>query len=216
MTPPPPPTARRALRLAAALLFAVVATLITLIAGGAFDPRPAGPLVRSVQPGPLSLDGRGEMAAAQSLPWTAPPTHFSVRLTAAHVAGETDSAYGLALGDGATLTAAVSPLGEAAVWETPGEGGAPVYRLPWQPWPHVRRGAAANELWLDVAREGDQAHVTVRVNRELLWQGDVALADAGVALWLRSFGGQVTVDFQTLDWFAQTEEETTDYTDFTD
>lgn len=204
------PAAARAVRLAALALAVVAVALIALIAGGAFDPRPLGPAAGGTYPGPLSLDGRGEMVAWQSLPWSSPRARYAVRLTAAYAAGETDSAYGLALGDGATLTAAVSPLGEAAVWETPAPGAAPVYHVPWQPWPHVRRGAAANELWLDVvrnvARDGDRARVTVRINRELLWQGDVELADAGVALWLGSFGGPVTVDFQALNWFGATEE----------
>lgn len=202
MTPPPLPTVRRALRLATALLFVIAATLIALIVAGVFDPQPSGPLVSRLGPGPLSLEGSGEMLAWQPLPWAAAPARHTVRLTAAHVAGEMDSAYGLALGEGVTLTAAVSPLGEVAVWETAGTGTAPVYHVPWQPWPHVRRGAAANELWLDVARDGEQARVTVRINRELLWEGEVAAPGDEVAAWLASFGGGVTVDFQTLDWFG--------------
>lgn len=203
MTPPAPPTIRRALCLAAALLFIIAATLIALIAAGVFDPQPSGSLARRIAPGPLSLEGGGEMFAWQSSPWATAPARYAVRLTATHAAGEMDSAYGLALGEGAMLTAAVSPLGEVAVWQTPGPGAAPVYHVPWQPWPHVRRGAAANELWLDVARDGDRARITVQVNRELLWEGEVAAPGDDVATWLAGFGDGVTVDFQTIDWYAE-------------
>ena len=48
------------------------------------------------------------------------------------------------------------------------DGGEPHYLLPWQPWPHVRAGAAPNEIGLDVDNSG--RHVTARINRELLWQ----------------------------------------------
>ncbi len=45
------------------------------------------------------------------------------------------------------------------------------------------------------------ARVTARINGELLWQGEVEQMYPGALLWLGSFGGPVTVDFQTLDWF---------------
>ena len=206
MMPPTPPAIRRALRLATALLLVVAATLIALIVAGGFDPRPAGSPVQRTSPGPLALESGGEMLARQPLPWPSPPTRYSVRLTAAHAAGATDSAYGLALGDGVTLTVAVSPLGEAAVWQTIAGDDEPRYLMPWQPWPHVRPGIAANEIWLDVRKLDDMARVTARINRELLWEGEVEQMYPGVALWLGSFGSRVSVDFQTLDWFAVTEE----------
>ena len=182
----------------------VAIALVALIAAGAFDPRPLGPLAGSAQPGPLSLLGRSEMITSQLPPWSAGPASYSLRLTAAHAAGETDSGYGLTLGNKLdALVVAVSPLGYVAVWQT-ADGGEPHYLLPWQPWPHVRAGAAPNEIGLDVDNSG--RHVTARVNRELLWQGEVALPPGGVALWLGSFGGPVTVEFQTLDWFARLEE----------
>ena len=220
--PPNPATTRRALRLVAALLLVVAVTLLALIASGAFDPHPLGSLARRDRPGPLTLSGRGEMLASQPLPWPAPPARYSVRLTAAHATGETDSAYGLALGDDATLTVAVSPLGQAAVWQTVTGEDEPLTLLPWQPFPHVRAACSAgwqpalqgeqtagcqpalqgNEIWLDVKNEDGRTRVTARINRELLWEGEVAAPGDGVALWLASFGGAVTVDFQTLDWYA--------------
>jgi hypothetical protein len=148
------------------------------------------------------LAERGEKLIKQSAPFGGQPRCYSVRLTAAYAGGETDSGYGLAVGNNeAALVVAVSPLGEAAVWQTVAGEDEPRYLLPWQPWPHVQQGIAPNEIWLDVAEDDDLMRVTARINRELLWEGEVERLYSGAALWLGSFGGPVTVDFQTLDWF---------------
>lgn len=198
------------MRAASIGLVAVAAGLIILIAAGLFDPKPFGPLVRIDQPVPLSLSGRGERTFPQSAPWTtgAQPDRFSIRLTATHAAGEMDSGYGLALGDGARrLVVAVSPLGYVAVWEGgDGEigrlGDWEISHVPWQTWPHARQGGDANEIWLDVARVDGRAAITAWINRELLWQGEVDQSASEVGLWLGSFGGSTTVDYRTLEWFA--------------
>ena len=196
--------ARRPLRLVAAALLVIAAGLVALIAAGVFDPRPFGPLVRSESLGPRALPGRGEAFFALADPFgSAWPDRFSVRLTAAHTGGELDSGYGLALGDEEeALVVSVSPLGYVAIWQT-GAGGAPVFFLPWQTWPHARPGTAANELWLDVERGDGPARVTAWLNRELLWRGEVEALPDGAALWLGSFGGAVEVDFRALEWFAE-------------
>lgn len=201
MTPSKPQAAGRVLRLAAVTLVVGGAALVLLIALGAFDPRPLGPPAGSDRPGPLSLAVRGEMLRPQPWPFAATPARRSIHLTAAYVAGEADSGYGLALGEQGALTVAVSPLGEVAVWEATA-GAAPRYWLPWQPWPHVRPGAATNELWLDVDTTGGPTRVTAWINRERLWQGEVAPLSGTVALWLGSFGGPVTVDFAALAWYG--------------
>jgi len=195
----PPQAAGRVLRLTAAALALVAVALVLLIALGAFDPRPLGPLFRSSYPGSLGLEGGGEFFQWQPSPFATLPARRSVRLTAHHVSGEMDSGYGLALGGGA-LTVAVSPLGEVAVWAT--TAGERRYLLPWQPWPHVRTGAASNEIWLDIDATANPAHVTAWVNRERLWQGEVALASDEVAPWLGSDGGAVAVDFTALTWYG--------------
>lgn len=199
-----PPAAGRLLRLAALGLALAAVLLVLLIAAGAFDPRPLGPLAGSARPGPLSLAGGGQMQQRLDSPFASPPRRYSIHLSAAYVDGERDSGYGLTLGEGGALTAAVSPLGEAAVWTTAAPGTTPRYLLPWQPWPHVRPGAATNEIWLDVA-DGERPRVTVWVNRERLWQGD--LSDGGplggaAAAWLGNFGGAVTVDFAAVEWYG--------------
>jgi len=195
----PPRAAGRVLRLAAAALALVVVALVLLSALGAFDPRPLGPLFRSSYPGLLGLEGGGEFFQWQPSPFAALPARRSLRLTARHISGEMDSGYGLALGDGA-LTVAVSPLGEVAVWATTAEEKR--YLLPWQPWPHVRTGAASNEIWLDIDATTNPARVIAWVNRERLWQGEIAPPSGEVAAWLGSYAGSVAVDFTALAWYG--------------
>lgn len=187
----------------AVALIGLVALFVVLIAAGAFDPRPLGPLLLTEQPGRRALAGAGEATFPQPSPWSpdALPARFSLRLSAALVAGEKDSGYGVALvGDGRRLLVAVSPLGYVTVREE--AGGQQTDPLPWQTWPHVGLDEAENEIWLDAARAGDGAQVTAWVNRERLWQGAVGWAPAGVELWLGSFGGPTAVDFDKLEWFA--------------
>jgi hypothetical protein len=164
-------------------------------------------MLRTDRPGALSSAAGDESAFPQSPPWPPgdAPDRFSIRLTAAHVDGETDIGYGLALGDGSRrLTVAVSPLGYVAIWED-GDAGGPVYHRPWQPWPHARRGAAPNEVWLDVADVNGRARIKAWVNRELLWQGEIDGPANEASPWLGSFGEPTTVDFQALEWFAETD-----------
>lgn len=196
--------AQHAVRWLAVLLLLVAAGFVALVVRGTFDPRPCGSaaLVDSAQLGSLALAGRGETFEQQPFPFAGTPSCYAVRLTAAHITGEMDSGYGLAIGDrSAALVVAVSPLGESAVWQTIADEGEPRYLLPWQPWPHVRPGDVPNEIWLDVRRDGERTLVTARLNRELLWKGKVEALYPDAALWLGSFGGPVTVDFQTLDWY---------------
>jgi hypothetical protein len=201
----PDRTARagRLLRYSAGALAALVLLLVVLIAARVFDPQPFGPLAQTDQPGRRELSGAGEATFPQPAPWppAAPPERFSLRLSAAHAGGETDSGYGLALvGDGARLVVAVSPLGYVTINEE--AAGQQVDHVPWQTWPHARPGSEANELWLDVIRQGDGARVTAWINRERLWQGMVEWSPGGIGFWLESFGGPVAVDFRRLEWFA--------------
>lgn len=199
-----PESLARGLRIAAGLILGSVALAVALIAAGAFDPRPVGPLQASEQPGKRALPAAGEVAFPQPAPWAggSVPARFSVRLTAAPANGETDSAYGLALTNGdAQLLLAVSPAGYLTIRETRG-GEPPAYHLPWQTWPHVRPGTQANELWLDVAQTDTGAQVTAWVNRERLWSGATDWTPRDTGLWLGSFSGPVTVDFQSFEWYT--------------
>ena len=184
----------------------VVVVLLTVlgITAGLFDPQPYGSLLRTDNPGPRDLGATAEVQYPQSPPWTqaTSPGRYSVRLTAAYEAGEEDSAYGLAVGDGdERVVIALSPLGYVAVRS--GSDSAPDYVIPWQVWPHVRSGTAENEIWVDVARDGPDALFTIRLNRELLWEGKVAGTTADIALWQATYGSPATTDFRSLEWFAE-------------
>lgn len=192
---PPPPHIWRGLGLAAVLLLLLSVATIAAISAGIMDPGPAGPpLARH------TLGSRQTKAGEERHMWIAgvPTGAYTVRLTAAHAGGEPDSAYGLILGnDDGYFVAALSPLGYAAVWEQ--QGAIREMHLPWQPWPHVETGSTSNEIQVDVT--GDA--VTVRINRELLWQGRASLPDPAAGIFLQSFGRATTVDFQTISFYQR-------------
>jgi hypothetical protein len=189
-TPSPPPQVWRWLGLAATLLLLLAVTAIGVISTGLLDPGPDGPPAATYRLAPAEVEAGG-----RSLTWTAsaPEPGYVARLTAAHAGGEPDSAYGLALGEEkAALIAAVSPLGYAAIWQQ--DGAAQEMIFPWQPWPHVETGNATNEIQVAIA--GNQA--TVRINRELLWEGTIPEAGQRAGIYLESFGEAAVVDFQTI------------------
>ncbi len=196
---------RRGLKLIAGGLGILAVLAVLLIAAGVFDPQPLGPLIQTDRLAPQGLQQPGEMLIPLSVPWAsgAVPSRFSVRLKAAYQEGELDSGWGLALGrDSSRLVVALSPLSYVAIRQDEKDG-QPAFLLPWQTWPHVRPGPAENELWLDVAQDGKgQAAVTVWINRELLWRGELDQAPDELWLWLSTYGAAVTVDFQSLEWFS--------------
>ncbi|MCB8939721.1 MAG: hypothetical protein H6655_15020 [Ardenticatenaceae bacterium] len=174
-------------------LLATAVLLIILIAAGVFDPKPVGTLQASLPVASLSLNQPG-----QTVVWLEDPLpagNFSVRGTAVYQQGNLDSGVGLALGSQAdAFVVAVSPLGYVLVQQ--GEA----LLLPWQPWPHVGLAEAPNELWLDVRGES----VTVRLNRELLWQGTLHLAARQLGLFGEGFGGETAVyTFPSLQIYSE-------------
>lgn len=189
------------LRAAALGLLLVAGVTIVLITAGAFDPKPYGSLVAVSQPGLQSVSAEEDLSTALIAPWPAPPGRFSLRLAAAHDGGEPDSGYGLAIGDGRWLVVALSPLGYVTVREDKLDAES-LAHMPWQTWPHVRTGTAENEIWLDVAQDGDGAVVTARINRELLWRGKIAFWPQQVSLYQVTFGERATADFRQVEWFA--------------
>lgn len=190
----------------AAVLLLLTALLgIGLISAGVFDPKPLGDAVISLPVESLTVESGGNRLHWLDTPLPPPP--YSLQLTAAPTSGEQDIGYGLALGDEANyVVAAVSPLGYITLsscsltiddCQLTIDNFSP---LPWQTWPHVRPDV--NEIWLDV--DGDE--LTVRVNREFLWQGEIQL-DGRIGLWLESYGGAAAVHFQKLDLFTPTSNE---------
>jgi hypothetical protein len=173
------------LKWAAVGLSVTAVTLLTLILSGLFDPQPIGQPVWTAEPRQITIPADGNKTV-----WLRPlpQTNFSVRLTAVHQSGSPDSAIGLILGsDQQNTRITISPLGYAAVISSsphqakqiPGTSPHPA-----SPFPHVRRGTAPNEIWVDVVDD----QMTVRVNRELLWSGDVGELNGELGVWGESFG----------------------------
>lgn len=186
-------------RTTAVLLLAIVIS-IALIAAGTFDPRPVGEFAWR-QP----LQARAIPVESRQIFWldeTTPPGHYTLRLSAAHQSGEIDVGYGLVIGDDSRyLLIAVSPLGYVTLSLEPGEEGrTPSEKLmPWQTWPHVAGGDAANEIWLDVQREG----VAVRINRELLWEGSFDAPGGKIGLFAESFAEAAVIDFRQIELYRE-------------
>ena len=176
----------RWLRWIGILLGGTAVTLIILIAVGTFDPQPVGKLQWE-----RPLPSQTIAAHSQQIIWlepTTPPANYSLRLTTRRQSGETDVAYGLVIGGGANYwVMAVSPLGYAATWE---------HSSAFVPWPHVK--SDTNEIWLDVVND----RVTIYLNRELYWAGQVETSQGQIGLWLESFGETAVIDFPTLQLYA--------------
>ncbi|WP_420645130.1 hypothetical protein [Candidatus Leptofilum sp.] len=175
-----------------AYLLATAVFLIILIAVGVFDPKPVGELQRTLPGTSLTVNQRGQTVVWLDEPL--PDGDFSVRGTAVLQEGNPDSGIGLAVGSEAhAFVVAVSPLGYVLV-----QHGDEVV-LPWQPWPHVRADNTPNEIWIDV--RGNE--ITVRLNRELLWQGTAALETRRLGLFSEGFGGETAVyTISTIEIFA--------------
>ena len=182
---------KQPLRGVLAYLLAAAVFLIILIASGVFDPKPIGERQTTLPATSLTVDKPG-----QTIIWLderLPSGDFSVRGTAVYQSGSLDSGVGLALGDeNSQLIVAISPLGYALVQQDD------TAVLPWQPWPHVRLEENPNEIWIDVQGE----EITVRINRELLWQGNRSMPTRNLGLFGENFGETAAYTFSTLEIFT--------------
>ncbi len=167
------------------IMLATAVILVTLIASGLFDPQPVGPFQSAMALEPLTIPA-GEQVVRR-LDHSLPAGDFSVQLETNHASGEQDVVYGLAIGQ---LRVGVSPLGYVAVQD--GETAV----LPLQPWPHVT--AAANEIWVDV-RENT---ITIRINRELLWEGELTRQGNQFGVWGQSWGETAVIHFPTITFYG--------------
>jgi hypothetical protein len=189
------------LRWSAGLSLLAAALTISLITSEVFDPKPVGH-TQWYQP----LAAHRIPAHSRRTFWldpVLPEQDYSLRLTAAHLRGEIDSGYGLIIGSARHFLAAeVSSLGYVSLWHYDGRSDAAdpasTYLLPWQTWPHVRTGAQPNEIWLE--RRGER--ITIRINRELMWQGEVGRFSGQIGLVGESFGDWAIVDFRELRLFT--------------
>lgn len=189
-------TAMRWLGLAAVSVLLAAIGGILVISAGLTDPTPAALPARSILLAQTTLP-----AATSQISWiaTAPSApHLDIRLTAAWVAGDPDAAYGLILGDQAVyLAAAVSPAGYVSLWLY--ERDEEHYLLPWQTWPHVRPGAAGNEIQME--RQGNR--IIVRINREQLWAGLDPTVGAQAGVVAQSFANPTTIRFEHLQMMGE-------------
>jgi hypothetical protein len=185
------------LRRLAALGLAGTAVIITLIATGTFDPQPLGSQQSTITAQTVNLLAESELREPISFsgPFPAPP--FSLKMTVTAQPGTPDSLHGLLLAP--NLLVALSPLGELAIWEHPGEvveEGTAVF--PRQPWPHVRPAGWENEIWIDCGI-GETA---VRINGELAWTGEPLSGPPEIFYWGRSFGGAGQLEFGEIRLFT--------------
>ncbi len=182
---------KQTLRGALAYLMATAVFLIILIASGVFDPKPVGERQTTLPTTTLAVSEPG-----QTILWLdqmLPEGDFSVRGTAVYQSGSLDSGVGLALGDeNSQIIVAISPLGYVLVQEDD------TAVLPWQTWPHVQLEDAPNEIWINVRGE----EVTVRINRELLWQGLVSLPTRNLGFFGENFGETAVYAIPTIDIFS--------------
>ena len=182
----------RLLKLGAMLLLITAVSLIILVASGMFDPQPIGFVVWHEEQHPMTVP-----AQTQQIEWLYQPVpagSFSVRLTAVYQQGAMDSAYGLILGDTTqNLLVAVSPLGYATIQKN----GSALF--PWQPWPHVRTQNTPNEIWLDWADD----QLSIRLNRELLWSGDVEIPEGDLGLYGESFAETAVFNFESIELYRE-------------
>lgn len=170
--------------------------MIALISAGAFDPKPVGELVDTFELNEIQVTGK--QSRIDWIEEPTPPGDISLRMTAALADGELDSAYGLVIGNAdAYLATAFSPTGYVSFWQQEGQRLQKI--IPWRTWPHVNRGLEENELWLDVV---DGQLVSIRTNREILWQGEQPLAARQVGLWAETFASPAVFDFQQLEIFG--------------
>ncbi len=191
-------TTKRWLQLVAFTMTLTAVSLIILIASGTFDP---GRMENRVwQRGPLNLAVAG---GERETIWLTdvPEGDFEVHTAVAHQNGELDSGAGLVIeGECGQLLVASSPLGYATVQHSPTTSvrcSLPT-DIPWQPWPHIKTGSESNELWLEAA----EGLVTVRVNREILWQAAVEIEAQQLGIFAESFGGETEFEFQTIELFT--------------
>ena len=174
------------------LLIGTVVLIVSLTALGFFDPIADGEPVWRTELGSMHI--HPESAEVRRLMDDLPRSPISVRLTAAHESGEMDSSYGILLGqENGNIAVMISPLGYVAIWQQSSDAGFETkdYYLPWQTWPHVRTAGQTNEIL--VYLDGDT--MTVRLNREWLWEESNIEPGEWIGIIGESYGGDASIDF---------------------
>jgi hypothetical protein len=159
--------------------------LISLITSGMFDPKPVGELAQTWPPLTLTIPAQEEQITW--LPELLPASNFSLHTTLTYQSGEPDGGAGIVLAtDCANIIIVLSPLGYATIQQQPLPAvHCPLLTdFPWQPWPHVRTGTQANQIWANI----EDGQMQVRINRELLWAGEMTFKPERIGIYGESWG----------------------------
>lgn len=187
--------------IAVGLLLSILGAAL-LIAGGVFDPRVIGEEAATISPGAVAI-GAEETSSTWALELPPNASDFALIMNSRFVSGTVDSAAGVTVGlPTLSFSVAVSPAGYVGIWEQSGQ--AIDFLLPWQTWPHVQ--PENNEIWVE-SREG---RWTVRVNRELLWEGTshsvCAAGGSSAGYYLQSWGEPAEFEIRDLALWLDSEE----------
>ncbi|MCP5097142.1 MAG: hypothetical protein GY943_16455 [Chloroflexi bacterium] len=186
-----------------------------LIGTGVFDPKPIGTLQQSITPGKVQIDAGATVV--QWLDLSVDVGAGSVRGTAVYQSGEKDIVYGVVIGKSMHyVQVVVSQVGYVAVEEVMNNQQSTINNqqltnpqsallsphslLPYQLWTHVQMGGVPNEIWVD----WEDGQLTVRINRELLWVGEVEIDPVEIGIVGGSFGETAVIDFQLIELFQAT------------
>ena len=157
-------TPRRQANLLLLAVFTTVVLIILLVWLAAFDPKPIGALQQEWAIAELTdVNWIGEAHDDYSV-----IAEFDSRDPTALLIGTPDS----------YISIAVNPVGYLAVWEQIGEQQTKL--RPWQTWVHVK--PQQNEIWLNV----EQDKWTVRINREVYYDGVALGNSAEIGVWATS------------------------------
>ena len=186
----------RLVTLLAFLLIGSITLVAFLLALGFSDP-----MANENQIWQASLSPMQIISGKRDILWlreNLPQPPFSVRITANHSSGDLDSAYGIVLDqENSKIAVMVSPLGYTSIWResnTTNEIKEDIY-LPWQSWPHIRTANEENEIYVSLV--GDS--MSVRVNRELLWEGSGIDSIYRIGVMGESFGDDAAIKFQSAE-----------------
>ena len=183
----------RILTLAALSLIGSIVLIVFLLSRGFFDPIAVDEPIWPKKFFLMRLPAQTEKLLW--LPENLDQTPLSVRVIGNLESGDSDSAYGIVISqsDGEIMIM-ISPLGYISIWHESASINTDnkYFYLPWQTWPHVHTGNSENEIYVRLA--GDT--ISVRVNRELLWETNEIDQVDHIGIMGVSFGDDTTINFR--------------------
>jgi hypothetical protein len=186
-------TKSRILTISALILISSIVLIVYILFLGFSDPIAAGEPIWQKKLFLMRLPGQTE-----KILWlreNLDQTPFSVRVIGSLESGDSDSAFGIVISqsDGEIMIM-ISPLGYISIWHESASINTDnkFFYLPWQTWPHIHTGDSENEIYVRLT--GDT--ISVRVNRELLWEmSEIDRVDR-IGIMGVSFGDDTTINFR--------------------